>query len=140
MWKGFKVADADAHHHEPPYLWDRYVDAEFRDRVPKVIGVRRNFFVYEPEGAALMDIDPSTIERDDFDPREIVEFHDLINRQDWGICERAQMGQRSRAYRCGVYPPQDEWVYEFDQHYLRERGPEPGAPAPSFPSSPARRP
>jgi len=60
MWKGFKVADADAHHHEPPYLWDRYVDAAFRDRVPKVIGVRRNFFVYEPEGAALMDIDPST--------------------------------------------------------------------------------
>ncbi len=82
--------------------------------------------------------EPSTIARDDFDPREIVEFHDLINRQDWGICERAQMGQRSRAYRRGVYPPQDEWVYEFDQHYLRERGPAPDAPDRSHPPGPAR--
>jgi uncharacterized protein len=49
MWKGFKVIDADAHHHEPAYLWDRYVEADFRDRMPRVIGMRRNFFVYAPE-------------------------------------------------------------------------------------------
>ena len=55
---------------------------------------------------------------------EIIEFHDLINRQDWEICERAQKGQRSRGYGRGVYPPQDEHVYEFDQRYLRERGPD----------------
>ena len=66
-------------------------------------------------------VEPSTIGRKDFDPGEVVEFHDLINRQDWGICERAQKGQRSRGYGRGVYPPQDEYVYAFDQHYLRER-------------------
>ena len=69
--------------------------------------------------------DASTIAREDFDPREIVEFHDLINRQDWGVCERAQKGQRSRGYQRGVYPPADRYVYEFDQLYLRERGPAP---------------
>ena len=26
MWKGMKVIDADAHMHEPPYLWERYVE------------------------------------------------------------------------------------------------------------------
>jgi len=46
MWNGFKVIDADAHHHEPVYLWDRYVDPAFQDRVPRVVGMRRNFFVY----------------------------------------------------------------------------------------------
>lgn len=80
--------------------------------------------------------DPSTIARQDFDASEIVEFHDLINRQDWGVCERAQKGQRSRGYRRGVYPPQDEYVYEFDQHYLRERGPEATSTAPASPFDP----
>ena len=46
MWNGFKVIDSDAHHHEPMDLWDRYLEPDFRDRVPKVIGMRRNFYVY----------------------------------------------------------------------------------------------
>ena len=66
--------------------------------------------------------DPSTLATAGFDPREIVEFHDLINRQDWRVCERAQKGQRSRGYMQGVYPPADTYVWEFDQLYLRERG------------------
>ena len=73
-------------------------------------------------------VESSTLGQPDFDPGDIVEFHDLVNRQDWGICERAQKGQRSRGYRQGVYPPQDEYVYEFDQHYLRERGRGPETP------------
>jgi len=46
MWNGFKVIDSDAHHHEPMDMWDRYLEPDFRDRVPKVIGMRRNFYVY----------------------------------------------------------------------------------------------
>jgi hypothetical protein len=49
MWNGFKVIDADAHHHEPQHLWERYVEPKYKDRVPKVIGMRRNFFVYAPD-------------------------------------------------------------------------------------------
>jgi len=30
MWRQFKVIDADAHMHEPEYLWDRYVESKYR--------------------------------------------------------------------------------------------------------------
>ena len=33
MRKGFKVFDADAHVVEPKSLWQRFLDAKFRDRV-----------------------------------------------------------------------------------------------------------
>ena len=46
MWNGFKVIDSDAHHHEPMDMWDRYLEPDYRDRVPKVIGMQRNFYVY----------------------------------------------------------------------------------------------
>src|SRR5688572_9092685 len=49
MWNDFKVIDSDAHHHEPQYLWDRYLDPAFQDKLPKVIGMRRNFFAYDPK-------------------------------------------------------------------------------------------
>ena len=50
MWKGFKVIDADAHMHEPQYLWERYVEPKYRDQVPKVAFMDGNFMVYEPDG------------------------------------------------------------------------------------------
>ena len=49
MWNGFRVIDSDAHHHEPQDLWARYVEPKYRDRVPRVIGMKRNFFVYAPD-------------------------------------------------------------------------------------------
>lgn len=49
MWNGFKVIDSDAHHHEPQNLWADYVEPKYRDRVPQVIGMKRNFFVYAPD-------------------------------------------------------------------------------------------
>ena len=64
----------------------------------------------------------ATIRKGGFDPSEVVELWDLVGRQDWEVCERTQRGVRSRAYRTGVYPPKDRFVYEFNQRYLRERG------------------
>jgi hypothetical protein len=32
---GFKVFDSDMHLMEPPDLWQRYIDSDFRDRAPK---------------------------------------------------------------------------------------------------------
>ena len=49
MWKDFKVIDADAHMHEPEYLWERYVEPEYRDQVPKVVGMNGINFIYEPD-------------------------------------------------------------------------------------------
>ena len=53
MWKGMKVIDADAHMHEPPYLWERYVKPKYRDRVPKVAFMDGNRMVYEPDGKII---------------------------------------------------------------------------------------
>ena len=77
-----------------------------------------------PERTRVMSeilFEPATLARDGFDPADIVEIEDLISRQDWTVCERAQKGMRSRAFKFGVYPPLDEYVYEFDQEYLRAR-------------------
>jgi Rieske 2Fe-2S family protein len=62
-----------------------------------------------------------TIEKDDFDPGDIVDFWDLVGRQDWAVCERVQKGVRSRAYQSGIYPPNDQFALEFNQRYLQER-------------------
>jgi len=50
MWRQFKVIDADAHMHEPQYLWDRYVEPKYRDQVPKVAFMDGVFMIYEPDG------------------------------------------------------------------------------------------
>ncbi len=53
MWKGFKVIDADAHMHEPQYLWERYVEPQYRDQVPKVAFMDGTFMVYKPDGKII---------------------------------------------------------------------------------------
>jgi glycine betaine catabolism A len=61
---------------------------------------------------------PDTIERANFDPGDVVELWDLVSRQDWAVCERAQLGVRSRAYAAGgVYPENDHSVAAFNDRY-----------------------
>ncbi len=43
-----------------------------------------------------------------FDPSDAVEFWDLVNRQDWAICESVQAGMRSRTFRHGYYAPMED--------------------------------
>ncbi|HYF12089.1 MAG TPA: aromatic ring-hydroxylating dioxygenase subunit alpha [Actinomycetota bacterium] len=64
-----------------------------------------------------------TIERDRFDPSEVVDFRDLVATQDWTVCELAQRGVRSRFYQHGVYPRQEKYLHSFNQRYLAARGP-----------------
>lgn len=51
---------------------------------------------------------PDEIARADFDPRDAVDFWDLVNRQDWRICESVQAGMTSRAFRFGYYGPMED--------------------------------
>jgi Rieske 2Fe-2S family protein len=64
---------------------------------------------------------PETIAADGFDPSDMVEFLDLVSRQDWAVCERAQRGVGSKGFVQGVYPPQDSLLHTFAQRYLAER-------------------
>ena len=58
--------------------------------------------------------DPRTMARADFDPSDAIDFWDLTNRQDWAVCERQQVGTRSRACVAGRYSLMEDMVHAFD--------------------------
>ena len=60
---------------------------------------------------------PETIAGPDFKPEPTVELWDLISRQDWEACSRAQTGVGSRAFTRGVYPRQDRFLFWFNEEY-----------------------
>jgi len=43
-----------------------------------------------------------------FDPSDAVELWDLVNRQDWNVCESVQRGMSSRSYRHGWFAPMED--------------------------------
>jgi Rieske 2Fe-2S family protein len=65
---------------------------------------------------------PEALEDPAFDPAPVVEFNELVTRQDNEACERVQVGITSRAFDKGVFPAKDFWVHGFDQRYLRDVG------------------
>ncbi len=65
---------------------------------------------------------PETIAAADFAPEPVVELWDLISKQDWAVCERAQTGVGSRSYKTGVYPRKDRFLFDFNERYRRELG------------------
>lgn len=63
--------------------------------------------------------DPDVMVRPDFDPMDAVEFFDLVNRQDWEVCERCQLSMTSRAYRDGgIYAPLETHIRSFNDFVL----------------------
>jgi Rieske 2Fe-2S family protein len=51
---------------------------------------------------------PAEIARHDFDPSDAVEFWDLVNRQDWSVCEQVQDGMGSRMFAVGYLAPMEQ--------------------------------
>ena len=85
-----------------------------------------NWHYYETSGKAedlLSDAHcPLLLLREGGIPEPVVEFWDLISKQDWGVCERAQTGVGSRAFTTGIYPRQDRFLYDFNERYRKEMG------------------
>lgn len=48
------------------------------------------------------------IAKSSFDPADVVDFWDIVNKQDWQICESVQDGMRSRGFRGGFYAPMED--------------------------------
>ncbi len=71
----------------------------------------RSYFLFRPE----------TIAAEGFDPSEVVDFRDLVARQDWMVCELAQRGVRSRFFESGVYPRQERAIALLNARYLAQR-------------------
>jgi Rieske 2Fe-2S family protein len=51
---------------------------------------------------------PAELARPDFDPSDAVGFWDLVNRQDWSICEQVQDGMGSRRFSVGYLAPMEQ--------------------------------
>lgn len=52
--------------------------------------------------------DPAEMARPGFDHTDASGFWDLVNQQDWAICERVQQGMGSRPHRQGFYAPMED--------------------------------
>jgi len=75
---------------------------------------------------------PDEIARDDFDPSDAVEFWDLVNRQDWSICEQVQDGMSSRMFTAGYLAPMEQPSADVS-HYVTRKLSRPGAGRPPGP-------
>ncbi len=72
---------------------------------------------------------PAELARPDFDPSDAVGFWDLVNRQDWSICEQVQDGMSSRRFSAGYLAPMEQPSADIGQYVaarLDMSGPAPG--------------
>jgi Rieske 2Fe-2S family protein len=60
-------------------------------------------------------VHPDEASRADFDLSDATTFWDMTNRQDWHVCELAQAGISSPAYRPGPYSNREDLLYAFDR-------------------------
>jgi Rieske 2Fe-2S family protein len=85
-------------------------------------------FILQPRSAELTDItchflfEPYELAKADFDPRDTVDFWDIVNRQDWGICEAVQQGMHSRAHEHGYYAPMEDATADIRRYILDRLG------------------
>jgi Rieske 2Fe-2S family protein len=63
---------------------------------------------------------PGAFEREDFNPHDAIEFWDMVNKQDWHVCELSQQGISSRAYEPGPYSSRESIPAAWDEYYLRQ--------------------
>jgi Rieske 2Fe-2S family protein len=63
---------------------------------------------------------PDEMARPDFDRADAVEFWDLVNRQDWAVCERVQAGIASRVHDHGYYSPLEDMSLDI-RRYVADR-------------------
>ncbi len=57
--------------------------------------------------------------RADFDPSDAVDFWDLVNRQDWAVCERVQSGIAARVHTHGFYAPIEDLSLDIRRYVSR---------------------
>jgi Rieske 2Fe-2S family protein len=66
--------------------------------------------------------EPEAIAADDFDPYDAGELWDLVNQQDWVICESVQRGMSSRAYQQGWFAPMEDLSADIRRWLLPKLG------------------
>jgi Rieske 2Fe-2S family protein len=83
-------------------------------------------FIVWPKGAEQSDIEclllfhPDEMQEPHFDPDDAADFWDIVNRQDWNICERVQRGMHSRPFEHGYYAPMEDMSLDI-RRYVSDR-------------------
>jgi Rieske 2Fe-2S family protein len=68
--------------------------------------------------------EPNAVAADDFDPADAGDLWDLVNRQDWAVCESVQRGMSSRAYQQGWFAPMEDLAADIRRWLLPRLGEE----------------
>src|ERR1043165_167368 len=55
-----------------------------------------------------------------FNPEDAIAFWDMVNKQDWHVCELSQQGISSHAYKPGPYSARESIPAAWDNYYLRQ--------------------
>jgi Rieske 2Fe-2S family protein len=85
-------------------------------------------FTLRPHGPAHTTIvcdllfDPDEVASPEFDPSDAADLWDLVNRQDWAICESVQRGMSSRVWRGGWFAPTEDESADISRWYLAAMG------------------
>lgn len=64
--------------------------------------------------------DPDEIAKAGFDASDAVAFWDMVNRQDWSICESVQSGMSSSKFTYGYYAQMEDWSLDM-RRYVADR-------------------
>ena len=75
-------------------------------------------------------VDKDAEEGRDYDTEEVCEFYTEVNAEDFPIWERTYQGATSRAYRPGRLAPQESFIGDFQQWYVRRLREQVDAPEP----------
>jgi Phenylpropionate dioxygenase and related ring-hydroxylating dioxygenases, large terminal subunit len=60
----------------------------------------------------------SELDKPDFDPSDAVEFWDLVNKQDWEICESVQRGMHNAVFEHGYYAPMEDYSLDLRRYVM----------------------
>ena len=91
-------------------------------------------FILQPRSAGHTHIvchflfEPFELAKPDFDPQDAVAFWDLVNRQDWAICEAVQQGISARIHERGYYAPMEDFNLDIRRYVLERIGHAAGTP------------
>jgi Rieske 2Fe-2S family protein len=81
-------------------------------------------YILWPRGPARTEIDclflfgKDEIGRPAFDHTDASTFWDLVNQQDWAICERVQQGMNARPHVQGFYAPMEDANLDMRKYIL----------------------
>jgi Rieske 2Fe-2S family protein len=86
-------------------------------------------FLLLPRSAGRTDIvchflfEPQELAKPDFDASDAVEFWDLVNRQDWSVCESVQQGISARVHVRGYHAPMEDFNLDIRRYVTTRIGP-----------------